>query len=209
VSAVLHDVMTTFPDVAESSVRTYLGAPGFVMEAGVVRRRTEADGWPPAPSLTAARGAFRNGPKEIRLAVPVTDALLRGSGQSIHAAVARVLGVCPGQQRLFTSSHGDVRVAWLLSSTNGAAVGSLRSLAVAVAACADDTLVLVFDLDEASMGVQRVRLGDAPRERRRALLGRSVRDSAVGFASGLDCRPADVVAVLRWRGDAALTELVE
>jgi hypothetical protein len=208
VTAVLHDMMATFPDVAESSVRTYLGTPGFVLERGVVRRRTEADGWPPAPPLSTARGAFHNGPNEIRLAVAVTNVLLRGSGQFIHPAVARALGVCPGQERLFSGGRRDVRITWLLSSTSGAAVGSLRSLAVAVDARAGDTLVLVFGLDEASVGVERVRSGDDPRTQTRALLGRSVPDPAAGFALALDCRAADVEAVLRWRGDDRFTELL-
>lgn len=208
-TALLEDLMVAFPDVAERSIRTYLSAPGFVTERGLVRRRTEADGWPPAPPLSSARGAFSNGANEIRLTVAVTAAVLRGSGQFIHAAVARALGVCPGQQRVFAGPHGDLRIGWLLSSTSGAAVGSLRPLAAAVAAREGDTLVLVFDLDEASVDAERIRPGDDPGSQRKALLGRSTPDPAAGFARSLDCRPADVVAVLQWRGDAAFTELVE
>jgi hypothetical protein len=90
--------------------------------------------------MPRAASDFRvcRGPRIMRRALRMggfrgITALLRGSGQSIHAAVARGLGVCPGQQRVFNGSCGDVRIAWLLSSTNGAAVGSLRSLAAAVA----------------------------------------------------------------------------
>jgi len=90
------------PDVAESSVRSYLSAPGFVIENGRVRRRTEADGWPAVPPLNTCRGAFHNGRNEIRIALPVTFDVLRGSGQTLNPAVATALGIRPGQQRSFT-----------------------------------------------------------------------------------------------------------
>ena len=70
--ALVEDITAAFPDVAETSIRSYLSAPGFVVEKGMARRRTEADGWPTVPPLNTARGAFHNGPNEIRIAVPVT-----------------------------------------------------------------------------------------------------------------------------------------
>jgi len=49
--ALVDGMTAAIPDVAESSVRSYLSAPGFVIENGRVRRRTEADGWPAVPPL--------------------------------------------------------------------------------------------------------------------------------------------------------------
>jgi hypothetical protein len=215
VDAVLRDMMSAFPDVAEASIRVYLGAPGFVIEEGIARRRTEADGWPPVPPLHAARGAFRNGPKEIRLAVTVTSEVLRGSGQSIHAAVGGALGVTPGQQRVFTGSgsgsgsDGDVSVTWRLSATNGPGLGSLRPLAVTVGADRGDTLVLAFDVRDASITVSRLGPGEEGRRRLQVLLGRFARDPVAAIARSLGCRPEDVAALLRWRGDTELIEIVE
>jgi hypothetical protein len=209
VDAVLRDMMSAFPDVAESSIRVFLGAPGFVIEEGVARRRTEADGWPPIPPLHAARGAFRNGPKEIRLAVTVTSEVLRGSGQSIHAAVGGALGVTPGQQRVFTGSDGDVSVTWRLSATNGPGVGSLRPLAVAVGADRGDTLVLAFNVKDASITVTRLGREEECRRRLHVLLGRSARDPVAAIARSLGCRPADVAALLHQRGDTDLVAIIE
>jgi hypothetical protein len=121
----------------------------------MVRRRTAADKWPSVPPLNTVRGAFRNGHNEIRLAVPVTTEVLRGSGQAIHPAVAAAFGVAPGARQVFASPHGEVTVFWKLSSTSGANVGSLRAQAVAVEATVRDTLVLAFRLDEASLEVTR------------------------------------------------------
>ena len=122
----------------------------------MVRRRTAADEWPSVPPLNTVRGAFRNGDNEIRLALPVTAEVLRGSGQAIHAAVAAAVGVTPGERRMFASPHGEVTVFWKLSSTTGANVGSLRAQAVAVGATTADTLVLAFRLDDASLEVTRL-----------------------------------------------------
>jgi hypothetical protein len=83
VESLIADLLSRFPDVAESSIRAYLGTLAFVTEAGVVRRRVDTDQWPPPAPLKTARGAFRNGDNEIRLALKVTPDLLRGSG---HAA---------------------------------------------------------------------------------------------------------------------------
>ena len=62
----------------------------------MVRCRTDTDEWPPIPPLNTVRGAFRNGPTEIRLAVTVTPDVLRGSGVPTRPAVADALGVSPG-----------------------------------------------------------------------------------------------------------------
>ena len=90
--------------IAETSIRSYLSAPGFVIENGTARRRTEVDGWPAVPPLNTARGAFHNGPNEIRIALPVTFDVLRGSGQTLNPAIATALGINPGQQRSFTGA---------------------------------------------------------------------------------------------------------
>jgi hypothetical protein len=82
--ALVDDITAAFPDVAETSIRSYLSAPAFVVENGKARRRTEADGWPAVPPLNTARGAFHNGRNEIGIALPVTFDLLRGSGQTLN-----------------------------------------------------------------------------------------------------------------------------
>lgn len=174
-----------------------------------MRRRTADDEWPTVAPLNTVRGAFFNGRNEIRLALPVTTEVLRGSGQAIHPAVADAVGVGPGQRRVFASAHGEVTVFWKLSSTSGANVGSLRAQAVALEATTRDTLVLAFRLDDASLEVTRLGPDEPALQRLSALLGHTVHSPAAALAASLRCRRSDVAAVLRARGDADLAALLE
>jgi hypothetical protein len=207
-SAKIDDLITsllaTYPDVAESSIRTYISTLEFITQAGIVRRRTSTDEWPPVPPLNTVRGAFRNGHNEIRLALPVTADLLRGSGQPIHPAVAAAVGVTPGQRRTFASSHGEITLVWKLSSTTGANIGSLRAHAVAAEATTADTIVVAFGLCDASLKVTRLGPDAGGMRRLRHLLGRTVRNPAAALAASLQCKRSEVTAVLRARGDHEL-----
>lgn len=209
VAAVVNDMRARFPDVAEISIRTYLAAPGFMVEDGMVRRRTAADGWAAVRPLHAARGVFRNGGNEIRVSFTVTHDLLRGSGQHIHAAVATTLGMNPGEERLFTGPHGDITLTWRLSTTHGPSVGSLRPLAAALGASRDDTLVLAFTVRDNALAATRIKLGEDPRSRLRTLLGTPTRDPISALARGLCCKPDEVASILLDRGDEEILELVE
>jgi hypothetical protein len=175
----------------------------------MVRRRADTDEWPLVPALNTAPGAFRNGDNEIRLAIPVTIDMLRGSGLQLRPAAAAALEVSPGQQRVFSSPHGQVVVSWRLSSTNGPSLGSLRSSATANGATVGDTLVVAFRLEESTLDVERIGAEVAGVERLRRLLDRTVRKPAAALAASLDCRRAAVAAVLRRRGDDDLADLIE
>ncbi|MCW2651666.1 MAG: hypothetical protein JWR32_2642 [Mycobacterium sp.] len=205
----IHDLLARLPDVAESSVRSYISTRAFINEAGTIRRRTDTDIWPPVPPLNTTRGAFRNGANEIWLALPVTTEMLRGSGQHIRPAVATALGVNPGQRRAFASPHGQVTVTWRLTATNGPSIGSLRAPAIATSATLADTLVLVFRLIDTSLDFTRIGAGTTGIHRLRQLLGRTVRTPAAALAASLNCPRADVAAVLRNRGDTDLAELID
>ncbi|AFM20078.1 hypothetical protein Mycch_5404 (plasmid) [Mycolicibacterium chubuense NBB4] len=208
VTTLIAELRAQYPDISESSIISYLNTLAFVQEKGVVRRRTKADGWPAVPPLNTVRGAFRNGRNEIRVAHPVTTEVLRGSGQSIHEAVAHAAGVRPGGQRTFASAQGPVTMHWRLASTNGASIGSLRAHALAAEAVLGDTLVLVFRLDDATL--EAVRLADdTPAVWVRTLVGHAVRKPTAALAAALTCRPEDVGAVLRGRGDDALADRLD
>lgn len=209
VTAVIEELRTRYPDITESSIRSYLGTLEFVLEKGVARRRTKADRWPVVPPLNTVRGVYRNGPNEIRIALHVTAEVLRGSGQTVHPAVAGAAGISPGEQRTFSSAHGRVTLSWKLASTTGASIGSLRAHAVAVGATAGDTLVLVLKLADVSLEVVRVRAEDAGKTRLHKLLGHAGRTPAAALAAALDCREEDVGAVLRGRGDGELAAALD
>ena len=138
----------------------------------------------------------------------MTADLLRGSGLQLRPGVAAVLGVGPGQRRVLTSPHGEAPVVWRLSSTNGPGIGSLRASALAAGAELADTLVLVFRLDDSSLHVARIRAEVTGLQRLPLLLGHDVRKPAAALAASLNCRQADVAAVLRRRGDDDLADLI-
>jgi hypothetical protein len=96
----IRNLLSRFPDVAENWVRAYISTLAFICEGGMVRRRTDTDEWPPVPPLNTARGAFRNGGNEIRLAIPVTiQRLRRLLGRTVRtpaAALAESFGLSQG-----------------------------------------------------------------------------------------------------------------
>ncbi|WP_292981031.1 hypothetical protein [Mycobacterium sp.] len=195
-------IVSAVPDVAESSVKTYASrSAAFVTEDGMLRHRNESDGDVVAAPLRVARGAFANGPNQVRFAVDVNREVLRGSGLNMHQAVASALGVSPGAERRFTGVS-DVVVKWRLSSATGPSIGSLRAFAAAVDAVAGDTLVLIFELDTQEIDVARIPAGEPARLRLHALLGSAPDCSArAALAGALNCEPGEVDEVLRQRGD--------
>ena len=207
----LRDMTDAFPDIAASSVYTYLRALAFVLDGDTVRRRTAADGWPPVPALNTVRGAFGNGPDDIRIALPVTGELLRGSGQSLHPAVATALAISPGRRRAFTPATPDtagteVTIGWSLSSTSGPQAGSLRAPAATVGAHLGDTLVLGFHLPTATYTAARITPGDPPAQRLQTLLGTPVGDPVTALTRSLNCPDGELVALLERRGESDLLD---
>ncbi|WP_454232487.1 hypothetical protein [Mycolicibacterium fortuitum] len=202
-------MLAEVPDVSVSSIKTHLYSTlAFVVEAGLARRRTTADKWPTLPPLHTVRGVFRRGDNEIRLAIPVTPDLLRGSRNPIPTAVAAAIGVPPGSRRAFSTTEGPIHVVWRLSSTAGPYAGTLRLHAQSLSATTADTLVLAFKPKTAQLEVVCVD-NDAPAlERCRALVGRPVRNPRAALAASLGVSRVQLAAVLRERGDTDLAELV-
>lgn len=207
VSEVVDQISTAFPDVAVSSIRTYINALAFEVEHGMVRRRTNSDPWPAIPPLNRTRGAYRNGKNQIRVAFPVSAELLRGSGQSVPRAVAHALSVSPGQERLFTGPM-DALVRWRMSSSTGPSMNTLRPLAISLDAALGDSIVVTFDLKTSTLHAARLRDGEALHRQLPILLGRPTPNPVAALARGLDCAPDEVIAVLQRRGDDELAGLL-
>lgn len=201
---IVDDLTTAFPDVAETSIRSYLSAPGFIIENGNVRRRTKRDGWPTVAALNTVRGVFRNGPNEIRVAVPVTGELLRGSGQTFHPSLATALGIHPKQQRHFTGPLADITLFWRESALNGASVGSLRSLATTLHAALDDTIMLIFNTADTTVDATLLPTHLDNTTRLETLLGTSVRNPAAALTRALNCTRAQLHPLLQRRGETHL-----
>ncbi len=200
-------VTTTFPDVTGPSVRKFLCTLAYVNNKGTVRRRTKNDPLPAAAPLNTVRGAFLNGPNQIRLGILVDADVLRGSGAPLAPGAATALGVEPGGQATFTSPAGPVVILWKLASTHGPRRGSVRRLAQAVGATAGDTLVLAFDLSESSVTPTCIPVNTTPEGTLAALTGLST-VSVAGLAASLDCAPEHVAEILAERGDTGLADTV-
>jgi hypothetical protein len=142
---VIDEMMSTFPDVAESSIRSYLGVPGFILQHGMVRHRTPTDPWPRWAPWNTHRGTYCKGRNHFRIAIPATRDLLRGSGQALKPSIAVALDVHPGEQRTFTGPH-DITIQWSPASTSGANFGSLRTIATNLDTHLGDTIVMAFNL---------------------------------------------------------------
>ncbi|QIV79819.1 hypothetical protein [Mycolicibacterium frederiksbergense] len=209
ITAIVDEVRAALPDVAESSIRTYLNAPGFVVENGTIRHRRDDDGWPKVAPLNTIRGAFHDGTTNVRYAIPVTAEVLRGSGITVSGAVATALGVNPGHRRTFTGPQNELTLTWLLSVTNGASFGSLRGLATTLGALRDDTIVLAFTPDDGTVTATLIAADADTMTRLRMLVGkRQVRNPIATLSRALQCTPDEVIALLTHRGENDLLTLL-
>lgn len=206
ITDLVDDMLAAFPDIAASSINTNLDAPGFVKRDGLVRRRTDEDPWPTRDPFNTVRGAFRRGHTEMRLAIPVDTHVLRGSGRPIPAGLGAELGLHPGEQRHYETSHGQTPLAWHMDSTHGPRIGSTRALATACGARLGDTLVLIFNLRAGTLDAVRIPAGTRGTPRLQRLLGRETLARTV-VAASLDCRPARIEEVLTKRGEADLARI--
>lgn len=204
---VVAQVTAIAPDVTEKSVRAFMGTPGYIIENGLIRRRTAADPWRKPPPVSAARGVYCNG-RQIRVAMPVDANLLRGAGLPVPGAAAGALGMVPGDELTFNGATGRVLLQWRLSSNRGPTLGSLRPVAHALAVAEGDTLVLGFDRKNLSVVVSRIAADASPSQHIAALLGRKPRDPLAAMARSLRSDPAVVAEKLTRRGDVGVAELL-
>ena len=89
-----------------------------------------------------------------------------------------------------------------------ASISSLRVPANTLGAQIDDTIVLAFNVRDNTVDMTRIPAEVDARRRLQGLLGKSVRKPAAALARALRCRPEDVAALLRRRGDKELLSLV-
>ncbi|MBY6706209.1 hypothetical protein HQ308_05285 [Rhodococcus sp. BP-241] len=95
--------------VTESSVRTYASMGEFVLEKGVVSRRSVAA--VPRKTPEETRGLYRDG-SVWRLAIVANKDHLRGSGFAVPSGVARLLGVEYGMSTELHSRLGAQAIRW-------------------------------------------------------------------------------------------------
>lgn len=205
---VVADMIAAAPDVTEASIRKFMSTPGYIIEKGIIRRRTASDPWPKPPPPASVRGTFHNG-RQLRVALRVDSDLLRGSGIALPPAVGFALGIAPGNRKMFACTTEQVLVQWRLSSNHGPTFGSLRQIAASVGAANGDTLVMGFDKAHSTVQVTCISASAPPALRLAGLLGRRVRDPLAGMARALRCTPDEVSARLNARGDSEVAALLD
>ena len=113
--------------VKESSVVAYLNTPIFIKdENGIVRIRDYEDDINIVTDITKTSACYLldQGTWCWRKKIDKDD--LRGSGQQIPNAFAQQLGCDIGNKVEVQTELGEITLSWLLTSTTGANVGSLR-----------------------------------------------------------------------------------
>ncbi len=204
---IVDDLKITIPDVSESSIRSYLSVPAFIVERGTVRHRTATDAWPQWAPLNTHHGTFHRGRHEVRIALPVTPDTLRGSGQPLRPGIGAALDVHPGEQRTFIGTH-DITVFWSIASTGGANAGSLRTVATHLDAHLGDTLVLAFNLRRGTVTTTLIRADTNPATRLTVLLGKPAR-TPEDLARALHCTPAELPTLLTRRRELHLLDALD
>lgn len=210
----LVDVLVEQFGVAAGSVRVYAEAPKFVIEDGWVRLRTAADALEARQTLPGTGGLYRRSPSSWAHVLHVDSEVLRGSGRHCPEVFARALPLNPGEEYSFDGPAGPLRITWPITSAFGPSLGSTRALALHVGAQSGDDLRIQFDLSRGTCEPVRITptlLNESDNcSSLRLLTGLDLRDGelAEGVANGVGTTPAELVGVLRRRGDDQVADLL-
>ena len=163
----LAEVIPARYGVAESSVRSLVHAPRFVVGTnGTVRMRDTDD------SINVRPRSLRETPRCYRVRgtwvcrIEVDQDLVRGSGRTCPVALAQSHGIAPGDQRSFSCHDSQVLLSWNDRAPGGPTFGSLRSVAARLA-CEEGDWLFFGPSDDSSVAWR---------------LPRSVSDTAQGIA---------------------------
>lgn len=209
ISELVADVHRAFPDISERSIRTYLTTPQYITHDGYARRRTPEDPIRQPRPLHRARGVYLAGKQEVRIAMPITKDLQRGSGRSVAVAIAHAAGIGPGGSRTFTNrKHKPITIAWVSNAANNARVGSLRTHTEALRAGLGDTLIVAFNMSRSTYTIATLDTSAAPAEQLAQLTGRDTSDPENALAEALGNPARGIRDALRRRGDLYALELL-
>lgn len=206
----LNDLQAAYPDISARSLRTYLATPRYITRDGYSRRRTADDPAPSSRPLNQARGVYRTNTQVIRLALPVTTDLQRGSGRGIAVSVARAAHITIGGHQTFTNPrHSPITVTWVTNASNNARIGSLRTHAHELNATLGDTLIITFNTHRRTYSIATLDPTAPATEQIAQLTGRDPRDPNAAMAAALDNPQASPEHILRRRGDGDVADLLK
>lgn len=206
----LNDIQAAFPDISARSLQTYLATPRYITRDGYSRRRTATDPGPRQRPLHHARGVFRTNTQVIRLALPVTNDVQRGSGRSIAVAIARAAHIKVGSQQTFTNpEHKPIRIAWVTNASNNAHIGSLRTHAHDLGATLGDTLIIALNTHRRTYTIAKLDTTAPAAQQLAQLTGRDTSNPNAAMAAALDNPQPSAEDILRRRGDECVADLLE
>ena len=171
--------------MAQSSVRSYLDAPAFVVVGGRAHLRGKDE---PFVNRTDPRKATRTflHVDGFSIVVTVDRDVLRGSGRGLSRSVAAAIGLEAGSELTFGEGDLQVSFAWPMTS-HSPSIGSTRWLAQEVGA----ELGHLLRIDVSGSTVSAVRL---PAELATAAPSKEALSALVGIEPGGD----DWEERLRW-----------
>lgn len=207
----IHAIRSAYPDVSESSLRSYIAAPQYISQRGHTRLRRRSDPKVTPRPLHTARGLYRTSDHEVRLALTVTHDHHRGSGHNSTAIVAAALRLRVGQPRTYTSKTGQqpITITWAGHSLNSTRIGSLRTHVTDLGAAIGDTLIVTFDTAEKTHTTTTLDTAATPAQQLAQLTGRDTSaNPAAAVADALENPPEDPEHVLRQRGDHYTADLL-
>ncbi|KKF03276.1 hypothetical protein PXJ67_00485 (plasmid) [Mycobacteroides chelonae] len=206
----LKDLHTPYPDISARSLRTYLATPRYITRNGYSRRRTAADPAPASRPLNQARGMYRTNTHVIRLALPVTPELQRGSGRSIAVSVARAAHITLGGHQSFTNpDHSPITVTWVTNASNNARIGSLRTHAQQLNAAVGGTLIIAFNTHRRTYTIATLDTSAPATEQLAQFTGRDTRDPNAAMTAALDNPKSSPEDILGRRGDTDVADLLK
>jgi hypothetical protein len=202
-SADLEDVIAELVEefgVSESSVRSYSGAPMFVIESGKIRMRSEVDGFTVRGRIASVRGLYVNRMGDVIVHVVVDRDLLRGSGRPLHEAASVPLGLSPGDRFQLSDGRtgGHLTVSWPRTSANGPSLGSLKSALLGGEFNEGDRIRIKLSRSKGRFEIEPVVEGSL-----RGLTGLDTRPGleVQDIAGAMQCDVDEVRACLQSRGD--------
>lgn len=208
-AAVLDDVVIELFNqfgLKEATVRGYAASPAFVVTNGVIRLRRNDEQILVNDQVSSAAGLYLRPDGCVVFHLPVDADVLRGSGRSIPNPFSVAVGVRPGDVRDFRAGErGSVRMSWPMTTTTGAAIGSIRSVVEDLDANLGDVVRLVFDLDAETVEgavVTGSSLGDLTG------LALTPGGETAELAAAIRVDPFEVRTALAERGDQLVASLI-
>ncbi|MBW8172944.1 hypothetical protein K0651_07775 [Ornithinimicrobium sp. Arc0846-15] len=199
--------------ISPMTTQAYSVAPAFVVNDGLIWRRSSSEPYAVPSDISHARGVFRTGSQSASWLLPVDGELARGSGRPAPQELAHLLRFGPGESVSFEGNRGRVRLNWNERSHMGPTGSSLRPLMQALEATIGDHIRLDFDRLANRVTAERVIGTDetTPLHDLCAATGLSLEpatEARLAIADAIGSDRDSVVNTLRYRGDDMVADLL-